>query len=292
MHLPLVRAVEGCGHISAWGQLCLCTCTWLLQAWDSLSPKSACPGRCTSAQGRCLLCPGQRLLLPITNWAPPLCAGQRSLGGSEPVTIPGCLARSPSLHSSSSLSTSPLSSLSQPLSGPLVSSAMTPPQQPPSLKSEPRVLGSSASTYNSLGELGFAGEGPPCSDSLLLGEPRRERLPPHHCPPVEAPATLPCTLRGVGPGVPPRRPLADASASPTVVAWGSGRVCASASARGSVRDRTAARWPGSLTSGECLRQWRCDAARDPTQEQTDLEKQKTVLFLVLRYSFTGKSYFM
>ncbi|XP_066131461.1 putative E3 ubiquitin-protein ligase UNKL isoform X4 [Saccopteryx bilineata] len=76
--------------------------------------------------------------------------GQRSLGGSEPVTIPGCLARSPSLHSSSSLSTSPLSSLSQSLSGPLVSSAMTPPQQPPPLKSEPRVLGSSAS-YNSLG---------------------------------------------------------------------------------------------------------------------------------------------
>ncbi|XP_036890583.1 putative E3 ubiquitin-protein ligase UNKL isoform X1 [Sturnira hondurensis] len=83
--------------------------------------------------------------------------GQRSLGGSEPVTIPGCLARSPSLHSSSSLSTSPLSSLSQPLSGPLVSSAMTPPQQPPSLKSEPRVLGSSASTYNSLGLNGVPG---------------------------------------------------------------------------------------------------------------------------------------
>ncbi|XP_039740797.1 putative E3 ubiquitin-protein ligase UNKL isoform X5 [Pteropus medius] len=77
--------------------------------------------------------------------------GQRLPGGSAPVTIPGCLARSPSLHSSSSLSTSPLSSLSQSLSGPLVSSAMTPPQQPPPLKSEPRMLGSSASSYNSLG---------------------------------------------------------------------------------------------------------------------------------------------
>uniref|UniRef100_G1PHR2 Unk like zinc finger n=1 Tax=Myotis lucifugus TaxID=59463 RepID=G1PHR2_MYOLU len=83
--------------------------------------------------------------------------GQRSLGGSEPVTIPGCLARSPSLQSSSSLSTSPLSSLSQSLSGPLVSSAMTPPQQPPPLKSEPRVLGSSASSYNSLGLNGVPG---------------------------------------------------------------------------------------------------------------------------------------
>ncbi|KAF6128105.1 unk like zinc finger [Phyllostomus discolor] len=34
---------------------------------------------------------------------------------------------------------------------------MTPPQQPPSLKSEPRVLGSSASTYNSLGLNGVPG---------------------------------------------------------------------------------------------------------------------------------------
>ncbi|XP_026340737.2 putative E3 ubiquitin-protein ligase UNKL isoform X1 [Ursus arctos] len=77
--------------------------------------------------------------------------GPRSLGGSAPVTIPGCLPRSPSLHSSSSLSTSPLSSLSQSLSGPLVSSAMTPPQQPPALKSEPGALGSSAASYSSLG---------------------------------------------------------------------------------------------------------------------------------------------
>ncbi|XP_077762198.1 putative E3 ubiquitin-protein ligase UNKL isoform X5 [Canis aureus] len=73
--------------------------------------------------------------------------GPRSLGGSEPVTIPGGLPRSPSLHSSSSLSTSPLSSLSQSLSGPLVSSTMTPPQQPPTLKSEPGALGSSAASY-------------------------------------------------------------------------------------------------------------------------------------------------
>lgn len=92
------------------------------------------------------------LRCPLT-W-PPLRAGPRSLGGSAPVTIPGCLPRSPSLHSSSSLSTSPLSSLSQSLSGPLVSSAMTPPQQPPVLKSEPGALGSSAASYSSLGEPG------------------------------------------------------------------------------------------------------------------------------------------
>uniref|UniRef100_A0A8C0NMN7 Unk like zinc finger n=1 Tax=Canis lupus familiaris TaxID=9615 RepID=A0A8C0NMN7_CANLF len=82
--------------------------------------------------------------------------GPRSLGGSEPVTIPGGLPRSPSLHSSSSLSTSPLSSLSQSLSGPLVSSTMTPPQQPPTLKSEPGALGSSAASY-SLGLNGVPG---------------------------------------------------------------------------------------------------------------------------------------
>ncbi|EPY88968.1 hypothetical protein CB1_000144008 [Camelus ferus] len=68
-----------------------------------------------------------------------------------PVAIPGCLPRSPSLHSSSSLSASPLGSFSQSLSGPLVSSAMTPPQQPPPLKSEPRVLGPSGGSYNSFG---------------------------------------------------------------------------------------------------------------------------------------------
>ncbi|KAM6155295.1 putative E3 ubiquitin-protein ligase UNKL [Rhynchocyon petersi] len=83
---------------------------------------------------------------------------QRLLGGSAPVAIPGPLTRSSSLHSSSSLSTSPLSSLSQSLSGPLVSSTMTPPQQPPPpLKSEPGGLGSSASSYSSLGLNGVPG---------------------------------------------------------------------------------------------------------------------------------------
>ncbi|XP_039102732.1 putative E3 ubiquitin-protein ligase UNKL isoform X5 [Hyaena hyaena] len=84
-------------------------------------------------------------------------AGPRSPGGSAPVTIPGHLPRSPSLPSSSSLSTSPLSSLSQSLSGPLVSSAMTPPQQPPTLKSEPGALGPSAASYSSLGLNGVPG---------------------------------------------------------------------------------------------------------------------------------------
>uniref|UniRef100_A0A8C7EUG7 Unk like zinc finger n=1 Tax=Neovison vison TaxID=452646 RepID=A0A8C7EUG7_NEOVI len=84
-------------------------------------------------------------------------AGPRSLGGSVPVTVPGCPPRSPSLHSSSSLSTSPLSSLSQSLSGPLVSSAMTPPQQPPALRSEPGALGPSAASYSSLGLNGVPG---------------------------------------------------------------------------------------------------------------------------------------
>uniref|UniRef100_A0A8C6CP04 Unk like zinc finger n=1 Tax=Moschus moschiferus TaxID=68415 RepID=A0A8C6CP04_MOSMO len=83
--------------------------------------------------------------------------GQRSLGGSAPVAIPGCLPRSPSLHSSSSLSASPLGSFSQSLPGPLISSAMTPPQQPPPLKSEPRALGPSASSYNSFGLNGVPG---------------------------------------------------------------------------------------------------------------------------------------
>ncbi|KAM4820088.1 putative E3 ubiquitin-protein ligase UNKL [Thomomys bottae] len=84
--------------------------------------------------------------------------GSRPLAGSVPVTIPGPLPRSPSLHSSSSLSTSPLSSLSQSLSGPLVSSAMTPPQQPPlPLRSESTPLGSAASSYSSLGLNGVPG---------------------------------------------------------------------------------------------------------------------------------------
>ncbi|MBZ3879687.1 RING finger protein unkempt-like protein [Sciurus carolinensis] len=79
------------------------------------------------------------------------------LSGSAPVTIPGSLPRSPSLQSSSSLSTSPLSSHSQSLPGPLVSSAMTPPQQPLPLRSEPAVLGSAASSYGSLGLNGVPG---------------------------------------------------------------------------------------------------------------------------------------
>ncbi|XP_043416988.1 putative E3 ubiquitin-protein ligase UNKL isoform X3 [Prionailurus bengalensis] len=84
-------------------------------------------------------------------------AGPRSPGGSAPVTIPGRLPRSPSLLSSPSVSASPLSSLSQSLSGPLVSSAMTPPQQPPALTSEPGALGSSAGSYSSLGLNGVPG---------------------------------------------------------------------------------------------------------------------------------------
>ncbi|XP_075420635.1 putative E3 ubiquitin-protein ligase UNKL isoform X2 [Tenrec ecaudatus] len=88
----------------------------------------------------------------------PTPAGQGLLSGSAPVAIPGPLTRSSSLLSSSSLSTSPLSSLSQSLSGPLVSSAMTPPRQPPPPpKSEPGGLGSSASSYSSLGLNGVPG---------------------------------------------------------------------------------------------------------------------------------------
>ncbi|XP_073070503.1 putative E3 ubiquitin-protein ligase UNKL isoform X1 [Manis javanica] len=83
--------------------------------------------------------------------------GQRSLGGSAPVAIPGGPPRPPSLPSSPSLPTSPLCSLSQPPSGPFVSSAMTPPQQPPALKSEPDALGPSASSYNALGLNGVPG---------------------------------------------------------------------------------------------------------------------------------------
>ncbi|XP_024205475.2 putative E3 ubiquitin-protein ligase UNKL isoform X7 [Pan troglodytes] len=83
--------------------------------------------------------------------------GPRSLAGSAPVAIPGSLPRAPSLHSPSSASTSPLSSLSQPLPGPVGSSAMTPPQQPPPLRSEPGTLGSAASSYSPLGLNGVPG---------------------------------------------------------------------------------------------------------------------------------------
>lgn len=114
---------------------------------------------------------------PPTNLTPlpQLRAGQRSLGGSAPVAIPGCLPRSPSLHSSSSLSASPLGSFSQSLPGPLISSAMTPPQQPPPLKSEPRALGPSVSSYNSFGEwpCGAPGWGEPqCSPSCPVAAAR------------------------------------------------------------------------------------------------------------------------
>uniref|UniRef100_H3ALL7 Unk like zinc finger n=1 Tax=Latimeria chalumnae TaxID=7897 RepID=H3ALL7_LATCH len=76
--------------------------------------------------------------------------GQRLLGSSAPVNIPGSLARSSSLHSSSSLSTSPLSSLSQSFSQSFLSSSMAPHQQSQPAKSEHSALGTSASSHNSL----------------------------------------------------------------------------------------------------------------------------------------------
>ncbi|XP_008937918.1 PREDICTED: putative E3 ubiquitin-protein ligase UNKL, partial [Merops nubicus] len=83
---------------------------------------------------------------------------QRSLGSSAPVSIPGSLVRSSSLYSSSSLSTSPLSSLAQSLSQSFVSSATVPHhQQPQPLKTEHSMLGTSASSHNSLGLNGVTG---------------------------------------------------------------------------------------------------------------------------------------
>ncbi|XP_008579532.1 PREDICTED: putative E3 ubiquitin-protein ligase UNKL isoform X2 [Galeopterus variegatus] len=120
-------------------------------------------------------------------------SGSRSLAGSAPVTIPGSLPRSPSLYSSSSLSTSPLSSLSQSLSGPLVSTAMTPPQQPPPLRSEPGALGSSTSSYSSLGEsLGPGSLLLLCFPEQVLGilcgaGPGRCHQGVHTCPELLAP---------------------------------------------------------------------------------------------------------
>uniref|UniRef100_A0A8B9CUZ1 Unk like zinc finger n=1 Tax=Anser brachyrhynchus TaxID=132585 RepID=A0A8B9CUZ1_9AVES len=85
-------------------------------------------------------------------------ASQRLLGSSAPVSIPDSLVRSSSLHSSSSLSNSPLSSLSQSLSQSFVSSTMVPHQQQPQpLKSEHSMLGTSASSHNSLGLNGVTG---------------------------------------------------------------------------------------------------------------------------------------
>ncbi|XP_064414761.1 putative E3 ubiquitin-protein ligase UNKL isoform X2 [Latimeria chalumnae] len=83
--------------------------------------------------------------------------GQRLLGSSAPVNIPGSLARSSSLHSSSSLSTSPLSSLSQSFSQSFLSSSMAPHQQSQPAKSEHSALGTSASSHNSLGLNGVTG---------------------------------------------------------------------------------------------------------------------------------------
>ncbi|XP_069839987.1 putative E3 ubiquitin-protein ligase UNKL isoform X2 [Dendropsophus ebraccatus] len=85
-------------------------------------------------------------------------SSQRLLGSSAPVNIPGSLARSSSLHSSSSLSTSPLSSLSQSLSQSYLASSMAPrQQQTPTLKSEHNTLGTSTSSHNSLGLNGVTG---------------------------------------------------------------------------------------------------------------------------------------
>ncbi|KFQ80383.1 RING finger protein unkempt, partial [Phaethon lepturus] len=85
-------------------------------------------------------------------------ASQRLLGSSAPVNIPGSLVRTSSLHSSSSLSTSPLSSLSQSLSQSFVSSTTAPHhQQPQPLKTEHSMLGTSASSHNSLGLNGVTG---------------------------------------------------------------------------------------------------------------------------------------
>ncbi|NWH78508.1 UNK protein, partial [Piaya cayana] len=85
-------------------------------------------------------------------------AGKRLLGSSAPVNIPGSLVRSSSLHSSSSLSTSPLSSLSQSLSQSFVSSTAAPHhQQSQPVKTEHSMLGTSTSSHNSLGLNGVTG---------------------------------------------------------------------------------------------------------------------------------------
>ncbi|KAG1968841.1 putative E3 ubiquitin-protein ligase UNKL isoform X2 [Pimephales promelas] len=84
---------------------------------------------------------------------------QRLLGGSAPVNIPGSLARSSSLHSSSSLSASPLSSLSQSLSQSLLTgmASQQSQQQAPPVKPEHGLLGTPTSTQNSLGLNGGTG---------------------------------------------------------------------------------------------------------------------------------------
>ncbi|XP_030645673.1 putative E3 ubiquitin-protein ligase UNKL isoform X2 [Chanos chanos] len=86
-------------------------------------------------------------------------SSQRILGGSAPVNIPGSLARSSSLHSSSSLSASPLSSLSQSLSQSLLTGMASQQSQPgaQSVKTEHGLLGTPTSTQSSLGLNGGAG---------------------------------------------------------------------------------------------------------------------------------------
>ncbi|KAK6311675.1 hypothetical protein J4Q44_G00173390 [Coregonus suidteri] len=79
---------------------------------------------------------------------------QRMLGGSAPVNIPGSFARSSSLNSNSSLSASPLSSLSQ-----CLLSGMAPQQsQPQGLLTKPEhgLLGTPTSSQNTLGLNGGA----------------------------------------------------------------------------------------------------------------------------------------
>lgn len=83
-------------------------------------------------------------------------AGQRALGGSAPVNIPGSLARSSSFNSASSLSTSPLSSLSQSLSQSLLSAAVAQQNTQTSVlaKQELGLRGTpTSSSQNSLGTL-------------------------------------------------------------------------------------------------------------------------------------------
>ncbi|NXY80856.1 UNK protein, partial [Alcedo cyanopectus] len=83
---------------------------------------------------------------------------QRLLGSSAPVNIPVSLVRSSSLRSSSSLSTSPLGSLSQSLSQSVVPPTAAPHhQQSQPLRIEHSMLGTSASSHNSLGLNGVTG---------------------------------------------------------------------------------------------------------------------------------------
>ncbi|XP_051988055.1 putative E3 ubiquitin-protein ligase UNKL [Xyrauchen texanus] len=84
---------------------------------------------------------------------------QRLIGGSAPVNIPGSLARSSSLHSSSSLSASPLSSLSQSLSQSLLTGMTSQQSQPQAqpVKTEHGRLGTPTSSQNNLGLNGGAG---------------------------------------------------------------------------------------------------------------------------------------